>query len=87
LLQYIRDQWTHPDRELFDQISDCRDMEASAITPAVMQAMSGLHNDQWPSSASAYRFRRDRRFRVRHRPAIRNVLRGESRGNARVPDD
>ena len=45
LLQYIREQWAHPDRERYDQISDCRDMEASAITPAVMQAMSGLHNE------------------------------------------
>jgi hypothetical protein len=44
-LQYIRDQWAHPDRERYDQISDCRHMEASAITPAVMQAMSGLHNE------------------------------------------
>ncbi|HEY4368271.1 MAG TPA: hypothetical protein VGN07_13640 [Steroidobacteraceae bacterium] len=45
LLQYIRDQWTHPERERFDQISDCRDMDGSTITPAVMQAMSGLHNE------------------------------------------
>jgi len=45
LLHYIRDQWAHPERERYDQISDCRDMDASAITPAVMQAMSGLHNE------------------------------------------
>jgi hypothetical protein len=45
LLQYIRDQWAHPERDRFDQVSDCRDMQASAITPAVMQAMSGLHNE------------------------------------------
>jgi hypothetical protein len=45
LLQYIRDQWAHPERERFDQISDCRDMDGSTITPAVMQAMSSLHNE------------------------------------------
>ena len=45
LLQYIRDQWAHPERERYDQISDCREMQASAITPAVMQNMAGLHNE------------------------------------------